>query len=458
MQSKIDLYVNRFLLVQQRVKRHPLFRHVPFDGIMENGGNRDIAELTELKALLGLVGQRRYVLGFLTQKEAGKYYIEDLSARLPLDLSAAETSDGLFTENSIVVAEGELTPGGTFRAVALGLPPAEPREDSLAALQGLDFFGGKPFHSGLSDYAPKRQLWETEFQDDRVIFLSDVELDRPAVIERLHVVFKGFSALDPPPSTFVLMGNFQSYDANTPTANFSAIRENFALLARVISKYPVLRSNQCQFLIIPGPGDLCPGQNILPRPPLPKSVVQPLLEVLPGNVKCCSNPCRIRHGPAELVLFRCNLQRRMRSLCILDTQRQMQPQIQGSLKSTAFDQLCATLLQESHLCPLPLEYQTVAWEWDHSLWLYPLPNALVVADSDLESSRFTFDTTTCLNPGSIAHGTFGAWQPTSNEMELCDVENDMTEADEEGDEVEDEDEGGEGQGMIGREGGGDEHL
>lgn len=413
---------------------------------MEQVGGKDGAELTELKALLGMVGQRRYVLGFLTQKEVGKYFIEDLSARLPLDISAAETSDGLFTENSIVVAEGELTPGGHFRAAALGLPPAEPREDSLSALQGLDFFGGKPFGSGPSQYRSHRQLWETEFQDDRVVFLSDVELDRPAVIERLHVVFKGYSSLDSPPSTFVLMGNFQSYDANTPSASFSAIRENFALLARIISKYPTLRSNQCQFLLVPGPGDLGPGQNILPRPPLPTSVAQPLLEVLPDNVKLCSNPCRIRHGPAELVLFRCNLQRKMRNLCILDTQSQHTEGQSSQSRSTIFDQLCATLLQESHLCPLPLEYQTVAWEWDHSLWLYPLPHALVVADSDLESSRFTFDTTSCINPGSIAQGSFGAWQPVSNEMELCDVENGAEEESEDAEE-ESEDEGGEGEGQ-----------
>ncbi len=36
-------------------------------------------------------------------------------------------------ENCIVIAEGELDHRGVFRATALGMPPVESREDSLAA-------------------------------------------------------------------------------------------------------------------------------------------------------------------------------------------------------------------------------------------------------------------------------------------------------------------------------------
>lgn len=118
-QSKVQLYVDRFLLIQQRMRRNKMFRPPQWGRLggsaaaAASGG--DTAELTELKALLGLVGERRYVVGFLTRADEGRFAIEDLSARLPLDLSAAETAHGLFTENCVVVAEGELTPSGTFR-------------------------------------------------------------------------------------------------------------------------------------------------------------------------------------------------------------------------------------------------------------------------------------------------------------------------------------------------------
>jgi hypothetical protein len=42
-------------------------------------------------------GERRFVLAFLTKKEEGEYALEDLSARLPADLSGADQTDGWFT-------------------------------------------------------------------------------------------------------------------------------------------------------------------------------------------------------------------------------------------------------------------------------------------------------------------------------------------------------------------------
>lgn len=378
--SKIELYVDRFLLVQQRLRRNKLFRPVQFNALgASRGGKQDIAELTELKALLGMVRERRFVTGFLSRQDEGRYFIEDLSARLPLDLAGAETADGMFPENCIVVAEGELTPGGVFRAVALGLPPAEPRSESLAALQGLDFFGGT------------RPDGRQTHEHDRVVILSDVHLDRPDVLDKLNLIFRGFSQLDPPPSMFVLMGDFQSYDANAADIAFSRLRDNFAVLGRIISQYPTLRTNST-FLLVPGMGDVGPG-DFLPRPPLPQSVVQPLLDAVPGAV-LGTNPCRVRHGPSELVLFRYNLQRMMRGLSILQSSQSSGANTDAA---AAFDQLCSTVVQEAHLCPVPLEYQPVAWEHDHALWLYPMPHGLVLADAE-PATRSVFDTCACLNP------------------------------------------------------------
>lgn len=61
--------------------------------------------------------------------------MEDLSARVPVDLSEAEKTHGLFTENSVVVAEGMLQSDGVFKVAAFGLPPAETRAESQKALQ-----------------------------------------------------------------------------------------------------------------------------------------------------------------------------------------------------------------------------------------------------------------------------------------------------------------------------------
>lgn len=80
-QSKVALYVNRFHLVAQRLRRNKLFRPAQFAGLGGSSGDGSAAggagggaecELTELKALLGLTGERRYVAGFLTQVAAGR--------------------------------------------------------------------------------------------------------------------------------------------------------------------------------------------------------------------------------------------------------------------------------------------------------------------------------------------------------------------------------------------------
>lgn len=54
-------------------------------------------QLTELKAMLGVVERTRVVMGCITQTEDGRYSLEDLSASLPLDLSSAQVGDGFVT-------------------------------------------------------------------------------------------------------------------------------------------------------------------------------------------------------------------------------------------------------------------------------------------------------------------------------------------------------------------------
>lgn len=47
--------------------------------------------------MLGVVGRTRFVMGCVTQREDGRYSLEDLSASLPLDLSTAQVGAGFIT-------------------------------------------------------------------------------------------------------------------------------------------------------------------------------------------------------------------------------------------------------------------------------------------------------------------------------------------------------------------------
>ena len=138
-------------------------------------------------------------------------------------MTCAATTGGLFTENCIVVAEGELRRDGVFEARALGFPPAEKREESRSASTGIDFFG-----AGMRPPAAAAAAAEAEASPgaaaDMLVLLADCWLDRPEVLAGLRTVFSGFAGLDTPPALFVLLGDFQSAPFGPASAGFGPIK------------------------------------------------------------------------------------------------------------------------------------------------------------------------------------------------------------------------------------------
>ena len=67
-------------------------------------------QLTELKALLGCIGQTRCVMGCISQLQDGRYFLEDLSDALPIDISGSQTTSGLFTGAHCLAADCTRTP------------------------------------------------------------------------------------------------------------------------------------------------------------------------------------------------------------------------------------------------------------------------------------------------------------------------------------------------------------
>ena len=89
-----------------------------------------------------------------------------------------------------------------------------------------------------------------------------------------------------------------------------------------------------------------------------------------------------------------------------------------------FEHLCATLLQQSHLCPVPLEAQPVFWNFDHALHLYPIPDVLVLADR-APCASFAFppmpadqldQSCVCLNPVSALLLSSDTGRPLPNNV------------------------------------------
>jgi DNA polymerase epsilon subunit 2 len=413
------MFAERFHLVWQRVARNPLFAPpvLPTDVY-----RREYHKLTHIHALQGSTGEPMTVLGILTQPSEGVLCLEDLTDTVRLDLSNVKSTAGLFAENCVVIARGVLDDGGVFRVSELGLPPAEPRSESLdnvtvvgTSAAAPNFFGGVPPVVDSSDWAAD--------VDERVLFLSDVRIDEPHVMTKLCALFDGFIGAGCIPAAFVLIGNFCSPERDDAVVVLGDALEQLGveLLAR-----PALLAAS-YIIFVPGPSD--PGGTSvrpIPNAPLPAVATQRMTSraKLRDRVVFTTNPCHIRVGRQEIVVFRDDIVEKLRRHCVV-------PPSNDERTVDLSQHVVKTLLDESHLCPLPLSVRPIAWPLDHALHLYPLPDVIVLADHFAQFEH-TYEECLVLNPGSFpVDFSFVVYSPASTTAEFCIVKEREQEEEEE---------------------------
>lgn len=109
----------------------------------------------------------------------------------------------------------------------------------------------------------------------------------------------GFSQLEQPPSLFVLMGPFQSYDATAAAGRYPRLREHFAALGRVINQYPALRVGLRQAEAL---GARCCG--VVPLDGKPgQQEGSTGLGALPTPTQLCTSCSSSRHMPNQAPLY-----------------------------------------------------------------------------------------------------------------------------------------------------------
>ena len=409
-ESKIDLYRDRFLLLQQRLARSRQLARSSLKGTRREEG----AELSTINSLLGVSKEKKYIMGLLSQLEDGVFYMEDLSGTIRVDLTVCERSIGLFTENCVVLAAGEVRPDGVFEVLELTFPPSEKRAATREATSAIDFFGAghviRPYE--VEDLERKEQ----ERVGEAFVVLSDVWLDQPRTFDRLAKMFELFDAQDDVPGLMVFMGDFSSQPFGPTHCDFQAYIEGFERLAEMLQDFPRLRQ-ESRFVFVPGPGD--PGLSAaLPRPAMQKSLVGSFVEKVP-RAQFASNPAKIRYFSQDLVFFRDDLQAKMRRNCLIPPD---DDKLTDKQEWPVFQHLVATLVQQAHLCPLPLTQSPIYWEFDHSLWLYPAPNFIFLGDRSETQCAAMNDETSLMNPGCFADdGSFLFYRPATRTYDFSAV-------------------------------------
>ncbi|XP_050406951.2 DNA polymerase epsilon subunit 2 [Patella vulgata] len=400
--DKATLFRERYTILQQRTLRHDLFTP-PVLGSAPDEQTKKF-QLKPIEFLLGSTAKLGdiIVLGMLTQMKEGKWYLEDPTGYVQIDLSTANFHKGLFTENSFVLAEGWYE-DSLFHVNAFGFPPTETAKSSRAYFGNINFFGGPSSTSVKASNKLKKV--EEENQDAMFVVLSDVWLDNVKVMEKLKELFAGYSEF--PPTCFILCGNFSS--APHGTSHVKTLKESFHNLGEMLSEFPTLIKT-CKFVFVPGPQD--PGlATILPRPAIPNSITEELRRKIPSAI-FTTNPCRIQYCTQEIVIFREDIVTKMCRNCVKFPS-------DGDVPT----HFAKSIISQGHLCPLPLHVCPTYWAYDRSLRIYPLPDLVICAD---KCDPFTTTQVECtiMNPGSFPRTNFGfkVYYPATREVQESQIQ------------------------------------
>ncbi|KAG6821618.1 hypothetical protein H0H93_000127 [Arthromyces matolae] len=352
---------NRLHIIKQCVLRNEHFA----PSTLPSKDRERLVTLKSTKQLLGRAGERFLLLGMLTHNKEGKLCIEDSDGTVELDFSQLdEPGDGLFTEGSFALVEGEYTDDATLEIVAIGQPPCESREISRSIYGHIDFLG-KGSTSLLEDSRLSIRVRE-ELPDLHFFFLSDVWLDHPQTLIGLEKVFQNCDETDFIPKLMVLCGNFTRQSiSHGNSREIQTYHDNFEALADLIASYPRI-VRETHIVLVPGPLDITVN-GTLPRQRLLSSLVTRLQDKVP-KIHFASNPCRIKFFDQEIVIFRDDIMSRMLRHVV------------GVKPNADSDELkrflVQTILDQGHLSPFTINIQPTLPDYDHTLRLYPLPTVV----------------------------------------------------------------------------------
>jgi len=70
-----------------------------------------------------------------------------------------------------------------------------------------------------------------------------------------------------------------------------------------------------------------------------------------------------------------------------------------------------TIIDQAHLCPLPMASNPIYWKYDHPMRLYPIPDAVIAGDS-VDQYEHRYQECDVLNPGSFpVDCSFAVYRP-----------------------------------------------
>ncbi|KAJ8941952.1 hypothetical protein NQ318_013288 [Aromia moschata] len=169
--TKAKMFLERYSTVLQRTKRNFA------QNVSDN--ERDKLKLQTVDYLLTLSHvtlDRTLILGALLQVSEGKYYLEDPTGMVQLNLTHAKYHGGFFVENSFVLVNGYYE-DKILTVSTIVLPPGEEYRNSRPSFGHLNYFGGMS-NVVLRDSQRLKQHM-AQNKNEMIMLFSDVMLDHP---------------------------------------------------------------------------------------------------------------------------------------------------------------------------------------------------------------------------------------------------------------------------------------
>uniref|UniRef100_A0A1I8ABX7 DNA polymerase II subunit 2 n=1 Tax=Steinernema glaseri TaxID=37863 RepID=A0A1I8ABX7_9BILA len=345
------------------------------------------------------------VLATFHQFEGKKFFVTDTTGTMEVNIANATYADGLFFEGGLYIFTGTYD-HYLFLVDHVRLPTVESGKQSREKFGRENWFGGSnPIAACfLTDLrvACHRQM------DAKIVVLSDVFLDRNDVLRALHKMVTGFATC--PPVAFILIGNFCSRPEYHKSDEL--IYEGFKKLARIIDLQKAFYT-KTDWIIVPGPED--PGlSQVLPRPGMDQDYFE-LLSGIP-NVSFVTNPVRLQYANQEISICRAD---------VIDKMCRNPIHVPDNTEQIASN-FCKTICGIGHMCPLPYSLQPIAYSLDHTMYLYPLPDLVILAD---KFEKFIGEVSECViaNPGSFSRSNFDfyVYYPANRKVEQSYIDVDL---------------------------------
>lgn len=424
--DKISVAVRRFNLVKQR-----LLKQIRGGTLFPGSSNLVISPIKSIKGI-SAPGTIRYVLGTVSEMVEGSYSLEDPEDFISLDFSQLkQTPQDFIVEGSIILVKAVCL-ANRLLVESILVPPAEARIETMSMLSHPDIMEATNFAQPIHEL----QILEKQAKRSRFVVLSDVWLDQPSIYNRLQVLFDGFNAQNFLPEVFVMIGPFTSTppkDGPRAWSHYQDLFDNFASFVERIKN-----ARNVRFVFVPAGND--PGfmESLAPRPPMPAMIFDSWRRANLDFV-AASNPCRLVYFTQEIVIYRQELTNQLRKHDLkleavrnpdesgLEEDLQLTQISEGSQKPQPIiipdqQKTCKTLLDQASLSPFSLSTKAQMWNYDHVMTMYPVPDALIVAERQA-SYAFNYEGCSCANPGSFpsSEGSFLMYNPSQKTFELCEI-------------------------------------